>query len=222
MKKIEGDPSLYERIENAKKAKHGQDDKSAFRTFRAFQDDLSLCNDLNNYGTEYGTPDVPMAFQDQESSPKTDPIPDPLPVSLDDQLMTFYTARLEAIASKYIDGCYDWLQQAKPELHTSLCRAFDRVNEVWKSTMAGVNTVADFEAAVTDWYNLELEAIRRYSEYIGLKKKMAAKCQAEQVKGSIPVCYACHESRWWVDHDGNRKCGTCHPAPKSKMVKEWL
>ncbi len=35
-------------------------------------------------------------------------------------------------------------------------------------------------------------------------------------------CYTCGSTRFWLDTEGARKCGTCHPPASDRLVKEWL
>lgn len=139
------------------------------------------------------------------------------PSPLEDRLMDYYTVKLEAIAGQYQDGCQEWLMQAKPDLYQSLCLADNRVNEVWKSALAGGASVTDFEAAVTAWYDLQLEGIRLYRDT--LPKPEDKPVEAKQ---TIPACYCCHSRQWWVSFDGRKICGVCHPPAKDKIVKEWI
>jgi len=35
-------------------------------------------------------------------------------------------------------------------------------------------------------------------------------------------CYACGHTRFWLDTEGARQCGTCHPPASESVVQEWL
>lgn len=83
---------------------------------------------------------------------------------LEDRLMKFYTVKLEAIADRYQAGGLEWIMQDRPELYQSLCQAEKRIDEVWRSALAGGASVGDFEAAVNAWYDLQFEGIRLYRD----------------------------------------------------------
>jgi len=37
-------------------------------------------------------------------------------------------------------------------------------------------------------------------------------------RGDKAACWACGQIHWWFDCYGNRKCGVCHPNPRSKKT----
>jgi hypothetical protein len=212
MQKVkDSDLTLYEEIEEIKKRRARQKDKGVSCPSCVSCKALTLCNNSDNYKTPYKTDMsqrclVPVPVIVQESDQTT----------LEDRLMELYAVKIESIAGQYQDGGIEWIIQDRPELYQSLCQADRRIDKVWKAALAGSATVTDFEVAVDAWYELQLEGILLYRESL---PKPEIKPEARQ---TIPACYACHESRWWIDYAGNRKCGVCHPPAAARLVKEWL
>ncbi len=90
--------TLYERIEEKEKSRTEQNDKPAFQAFQAFQGDLSLCNNSNNFGTELKAAVFRGRSEGQE--PKQDPCPvavPPMPIVVPD-------AELISRSLEYLDG----------------------------------------------------------------------------------------------------------------------
>lgn len=217
--------SLYEEIEEIKNDRKSKDDIFTSHASHASQDALSLCNDVDNFVTQAMTSTSQARHkQDQGGFPESwnDSLSSSLPAvqvqadpsSLEDRLMNFYTVKLESIARQYQDGGIEWIMQTKPDLYHSLCQADNRVDEVWKSALAGGTTVADFEAAVNAWYKLQIEGIRLYRDALPKPES-----KPEQ---TISACPCCHESNWWVSVYDVKICGVCHPPGAAKMVKKWL
>jgi hypothetical protein len=166
--------TLYEVIEEIKDNRDGNCDYFTSQASQASQDALSLCNDVDNFVTHSVTSTSQGRHNDQEPTPRENLLPavsDPVDTStLEYQLMELYTVKLEAIAGQYQGGCQEWLIQNRPELYQSLCADDSKIDDIWKATLAGGATAADFEAAVNAWYELQLEGIRLYRESLPKQK----------------------------------------------------
>jgi len=92
MKKIEGNPSLYERIENTKKGHAWDFDKLPLQPLQPLQGELSNCNDSNNFVAYPET----SALQERYNEP-TSPKQDLCPVTVPD-------AELISRDLKYLNG----------------------------------------------------------------------------------------------------------------------
>lgn len=77
MKKIEGNPSLYERIENLKKSHEWDFDKLPLPTLPTLPSDLTNCNNADNSVAYNKSQALPGRYR--ESTPKQDPCPVAVP-----------------------------------------------------------------------------------------------------------------------------------------------
>ena len=79
MEKLKDESSLYEWIEEIKKSRVTQNDNPALQALQALQNDLSLCNNLDNFVTHTEASTLQERYNDQESTPKQDPCPVTIP-----------------------------------------------------------------------------------------------------------------------------------------------
>ena len=83
-------------------------------------------------------------------------------ISMVDRLLAVYTVKIEDIASKYPDGCHEWVQHNMPELYKGISSDDDWLNEVWKLCLTGRAAIEDFQSALDIWYEGWMEAIHSY------------------------------------------------------------
>jgi hypothetical protein len=84
MKKIEGNPSLYERIEDAKKSHEWDFDKPALPALPALPSDLSNCNNLSNSVARSDSGALPGRYDEKKTKQDpSGPVPIQDPLTLD-------------------------------------------------------------------------------------------------------------------------------------------
>ena len=77
-----------------------------------------------------------------------------------------YDGKLEDIASRYPDGCHEWVQQNMPDLYKGISSDDDWLNEVWKLCLVGRAAIQDFQSALDIWYEGWMEAIHTTSYHL--------------------------------------------------------
>ena len=139
--------SLYEWIEEIRETKkRGQEkvtDKLPLQPLQPLQGDLSLCKNESNFVTANNVEPLQGRYKKQDSS-------------LDGSDITYYTSKLESIASLCPAGCMEWLREHRPELYRSIDAAEERINSA---------SGAELRAAVDRWAGLWLKGIKECKQY---------------------------------------------------------
>ena len=74
---------------------------------------------------------------------------------------------VDKVSPRYIEGTFEYLKRALPDLDAKIDQATDRVEATWQAGLEGKASIVEFQEAVTEWSRLQLEAIRVFSETQG-------------------------------------------------------